>query len=139
MEKDISKKTEDSVNQNDDESTLIAEIPKDGLKSLFHLLVGRPDSEELVLSRPVKVKQEDIIVLYEKLMEKLGNHHVFSTNIKVDITFENGKTKQFGSWTEYKSFDWITSEVTAEVYLKIDFLVNPLLSNYHKNMLYQLE
>jgi len=121
MEKDISKSSEDALVNT--EERLIAEIPKDGLKALFHLFVGRPDSEELVLYRIVKITQDDILRLYEKINEKLENHHVFSTNSKIDVSFENGKTKLFGSWEEYKSFDWIISEMTTEIFIKFDFLV----------------
>ena len=124
MEKEISKKKEEDIGKVKSKGTLIAEIPREGLKSIFHILVGRPDSEELILTRAVKITKDDIFILHDKLMEKLENHHIFSANIKVDVTFENGKTKQFGSWMEFRNFDWITSEVTKEIYYKLDFLVN---------------
>jgi len=122
MDEDKSKKENREINKIDER--LVLDIPKDGIKSLFHLFVGRPDSEELVLNRLVRIKKEDIFRLYEKVCEKLDNHHVIGINTNIDVSFENGKTKQFGNWSDFKNFDWVTSEVTHEVLIKFDFLVN---------------
>jgi hypothetical protein len=119
----------ENVTKNEKEDgQFVAVIPRDDIKSLFRFLVGTSDSEEIILSRLVIIKKDDVKRLYEKLLEKLENHNVNSMVVTIDITFGNGKVKHFGTWIDYESYDWVISEETSELFLKFDFLVD--LPNY---------
>ena len=121
MPKEIKK--DDQKNMEVPDNTLVAEIPKEGIKSLFHTLVGRPDSEEIILHRLIKISPDDIFQLKDAIIRKLDNHKVVSISIKIDIAFEDDRIKQFGSWKAFEDFNWISSEVTSEVLIVFDFLV----------------
>lgn len=108
----------------DNDGKLLAKLPKDSIRSIFHLLAGKPDSVEQIFHRRVLVNQADIEDLNDRVKEKLANHHVSKLVASIDVTFHNNKTLQFGSWEEFRAFRWTGAETTHEVRLTWDFLVS---------------
>lgn len=111
------------------ESNLVAQIPKEEFKSLFHFMVGSPDNEEIILPRLIIVKPTDIARLYDKIIDKLNTHQIEGAVVTVDITYQSGKVKHFNNWNDFNSFTWDIPEETSELYVKFDFLMQ--LPNYH--------
>jgi hypothetical protein len=106
------------------EKRLIASLPKDGVRSLFHLLAGKPDSIQKPYGREVIVSVDSIIDLHDRVIEKLKNHHIEGLVASVDVSYEDNTTAQFGSWAEFTSHRWTGPEYTKEVIVRWDFLVS---------------
>ena len=86
------------------------------------MLSGKPDSITQPLPRKVTLKIEDIKHLNNKITEKL-NHYVNEVAIVVDITYENGMSKEFGVWNEFETHDWQVPLITQTITIKWDFLI----------------
>lgn len=102
---------------------ITAKIPKDGLRSLFHLMVGKPDSTQKNFDRDVLVEAESIKDLHDRFTDKLKNHQIEGLVATVDISYEDNTSIQFGSWAEFLSHRWTGPEETREIILKWDFIV----------------
>lgn len=97
-------------------------IPRENLKSLFHLMVGRPDSQHKVFNKDYKIDLSSLIDLNNRVQEKLRHHHC-QINVSVDVFFERGKVQQFSTWEDFANRNWNNSEKTEAAVLKWDFLV----------------
>lgn len=106
------------------EKRLVASLPKDGVRSLFHLLAGKPDSVQKPYFREVVVSVDSILELHDQIKDKLKNHHLESLVASVDVTYEDNTTAQFGSWQEFSEHKWVGPEATSEVVARWDFLVS---------------
>ncbi len=104
--------------------TVIAELPKEGIRSIFHLLVGKPDSIERVFKRRILIEKKDLLILHDKMAEKLNNHNIEAVNITIDITYDDDETVQFGSWPQFIESDLNREEKIINVKVRFDFLVN---------------
>ena len=102
---------------------LVAQIPRESLKSLFYLVAGKPDSIHKVLSGGIVVAVGDIMDLHSRISSKLANYDTQGFVASVDIAFQGGTTKSYGSWAEFEAVDWTSAEVTEAVTIKWDFLV----------------
>ncbi len=105
------------------EKRVVASLPRESVRSLFHLLAGKPDSVQKTYAREIIVSVESIVDLHERILDKLRNHHIDGLTASVDVTYENDTTVQFGSWSEFTGHRWTGPESTKEVIAKWDFLV----------------
>ncbi|RTR02992.1 hypothetical protein EKG36_11945 [Halomonas nitroreducens] len=103
---------------------LVAKADKDTVRSMFHLMVGKPDSNHQMFTRPVCIRPEDIYELNERVQEKLRAHHQESLVASAALVFDDKTTTEFGGWAEFESYNWSRSKVTKEVRLKWQFLLN---------------
>lgn len=103
---------------------VLARVKRDGLRSIFHLMVAKPDSTQKQLRRKVIISPDAIEDLHQQVLEKLGNHRIESLVATVDVTYENNITSQFGTWVEFASHRWSGPERTKEMRIKWDFLVD---------------
>jgi hypothetical protein len=105
-------------------TSIVAAIPQDAFRSLFHLLVGKPDSQHKILKRKVTVEPRHLYDLHNRVIEKLSNHHVGGMiTATAELSFEDKVTKQFGTWAEFQNHRWDMSKVTREVRLSWLFLL----------------
>ena len=114
---------EQSVGQTDIAGEIVARIPREGLRSMFHLMVGKPDSTQQSFPRPIVVSPSSISDLNDRITEKLKNHHVVGMVVSVDVANSKNKVHQFGSWPEFLSHKWNMADETKEVVAKWDFVV----------------
>ena len=105
------------------EIAVVAHGDKNSLRSLFHLMVGKPDSTQKVFARAVHVSPAALHDLNERVQEKLRTHHLDGMVASVDLSFEDKTTIQFGGWAEFSSFRWTTPKVTKEVRMRWQFLL----------------
>lgn len=96
---------------------------KDSLRSLFHLLVGKPDSTQKVFTRAVHVSPVALHDLNDRIQEKLRTHHLDGMVASVELSFEDKTTIQFGGWAEFANFRWTTPKITREVRMRWQFLL----------------
>lgn len=106
-----------------DIKNVIAEIPREQLKSLFYLFSGKPDSRIKVFSDPIHIKREDILELNNCVLRKLGIHSIDATMSSVKIGYVGQNLNEFGTWAEFEHHHWQEPERVEEIVLKWDFLV----------------
>lgn len=102
---------------------IVASVDKNDLRSMFHLLVGKPDSTQQMFTRRVHVNIESIYDLHDKMIEKLRNHRIEGMVATVDVSFEDKTSLEFGTWAEFEQHRWTSPKVTREVRLRWEFLV----------------
>jgi hypothetical protein len=104
--------------------TLVAEVPKEHMKSLFYLMAGRPDSLVQVFDGSLLIFKEDLLELNESVRRKLEHYQVHGIVTSVEHTLSNNITKQFGTWEEFAAANPSVPETTEAIALKWDFLVS---------------
>lgn len=106
-----------------DPSAIVAKANKDTLRSLFHLLSGRPDSKVKLFHREVVITLEELTELNRKVTEKLGLHDTIGVNASATVKFDKQQSVEFGSVAELIDFDWNKPYKTKELTFRWDFLI----------------
>lgn len=112
-----------AIPRDDKSPNLMSLLPTDGLRSIFHLLVGRPDSISRYFDRDVIISPTTITDLNDKITEKLKTHTIDGMIVSVDVSNNLNVTTQFGTWAEFLSHKWTTPDETKEIVIKWDFMV----------------
>ncbi|MDP2713400.1 hypothetical protein [Rheinheimera sp.] len=102
---------------------VVAALNQSDLRSIFHLLVGKPDSTQQQFARRVHVNVHAICDLHERMKDKLANHRIEGLVATVDVSFEDKTTIEFGTWVEFEAFRWTGPKETTDVRLRWEFLV----------------
>ncbi|QEH68232.1 hypothetical protein [Cellulosilyticum sp. WCF-2] len=98
------------------------------IRALFHLLNGQPDSLIKVFPKDVQIGFNDLQLLYQNVEDKLGHYIVGANEFSIDIKFDNGKIKNFGSWLSFTNTNFDIPEAIENVIMKWDCLLK--LPNY---------
>jgi len=96
---------------------------QDQLKSIFHLLVGKPDSTQKIFSRPIRVTLQSLIDLDGRVHEKLSAHQLNGMVASVDVAFDENTTIEFGTLSDFESHRWTTGKTTREIRMRWQFLM----------------
>jgi hypothetical protein len=107
-----------------DQSVAHAEIDRDSLKALFHILVGKPDSTIQVFFGPFELKVSDIANLNEEIIRKIRNHNVATVNSSAYLSSGDRLIREFGALQDLLDYPWGGPEETQSITLKWDFLIN---------------
>lgn len=105
-------------------NSLVLKADKDSLRSIFHLLVGKPDSIQKVFSRSVQIHQNSLLELNLRISEKLKTHNLEAMVVSAVVIFDDKTTIEFGGWAEFESYRWSTHKATKEIRLKWQFLLS---------------
>lgn len=122
-EKDIVEK-DIVIEKIDQNSSLIATIPRKELRSLFYLFSAKPDSRIKVFISPVHLKRSDIIELNDCITRKLDTHSIVASTTSVKVGYVGAHISEFGTWEEFESHHWQEPELIEEIVVKWDFLVH---------------
>lgn len=120
---EIEKPAEGELQPETKSGQIIAALDNNDLKSIFHLLVGKPDSTQKMFKRRILVGVTSIKDLHERMHEKLANHRIEGLVATVDVSFEDKSSLEFGTWAEFDQHRWTGPKVTKEVRLRWEFLV----------------
>lgn len=107
-----------------DKDNFIAKLPKESLKNLFYLLVGKPDSQIKLFSTPIHLAKEDIFELNRCVTRKLETHSVEGIITTVKVGYDGSLINEFGTWIEFYNHHWEEPNKIEEIVLKWDFLIN---------------
>lgn len=110
------------------DSVARAEFDRDSLKSIFHILVGKPDSTTLLFEGPFQLGGSEVADLHDQISRKIRTHSVETLNASAFISSSDRIIHEFSSMKDLLSHPWSGSEQTESVTLKWDFLIN--MSNY---------
>ncbi len=98
------------------------------LRALFKLFVGQPDSSTKIFTRDVKVDLNDLMLLNERMKEKLENYQKTAVEISIDVKFENNTFKTFTDWFAFEGYNWQVADIIDTISVRWDFLIK--LPNY---------
>lgn len=82
------------------------EIFKNNFKSMFYYMNAKKDSITKIFPKEVIIKIDDIMELNSLIIEKLKNHNVETLIVNSTINFEDRKSIEFGSWSEFEKHKW---------------------------------
>ena len=99
----------------------ISTLPKESLKSLLYLAAGRQDSNYRLFGKPIFIDISDILELNERIQEKLSHYETIGI-VSVDIMYEKNKAEQFGTWAEFETHNWKTSNEINSLMVRWDFM-----------------
>lgn len=102
---------------------IVAQVPKDKLRSLFYLFSGKPDSRIKIFTEPVHLKRDDIVELNDCITRKLGLHQIDAVICTVKIGYDGSSFNEFGTWAEFSGHHWQEPDRIEEIVVKWDFLV----------------
>ncbi len=97
-------------------------------KSIYQAMTAKNDCKSRIFPRDVKIKQEDIYELNDRIAEKLSNHNIIGFTILVTASFNGKQTIEFSSWNEFENHKW--NESNALTALTIIWEFNVLLPKY---------
>lgn len=98
------------------------------LKAAFYLNTVTPDHTTKVFSRDVVVELDDIMLLNERISEKLRTYENQGFVIKVNIKYENKKEIQFSTWDDFKKYKDFEDKPITNIVLLWEF--NAVLPQY---------
>jgi hypothetical protein len=101
---------------------IVARVPREDLRALFHVLTGKPDSLTKIFPRPAVVTPQDIQDLHARVYEKLEHHSVPACTVSVSVVHEKNLVADF-AWSEFVAHRWTGAEVTKSISVKWDFMV----------------
>jgi hypothetical protein len=114
---------EDNLLTTADQVQIVAKLPKEAFKAMFYLFAGKPDSKVKLFHKPVLVTHEDLREITRKIEEKFSLHLINRTVNSVAIKFRKNETTEFGTWDAYEAYDRQIPQVTEEITLRWDFLL----------------
>lgn len=97
------------------------EIMASNIKSSFYQQNYIPDNVKKVFNEDVSIDLEDIDNLNNYVTDKFKIHEHLGFTISVDIKFQNRKTEHFGSWNEYKAYNWVETSAISSIILTWKF------------------
>jgi hypothetical protein len=101
----------------------VAIVPREHLKSLFHLVCGRPDNVLKVFNKPIALRFEDLFELADMVSEKLKHYTIDAVTMTIDISYEGGITKQYSDLSDFQEKTKSGHEKTESILLRWDILV----------------
>jgi len=111
------------------EEEIMAKLTKVDMKSIFCVLLGKPDSSLKTFHEKIIVSKQDIEDLNYKVQQKLENHNTIESLPSVVIAYEKGKIIEYGIWDTFKNESFNIPEVIESIAIKWDFLVK--IPNYN--------
>jgi hypothetical protein len=107
--------------------TVIDENQLTQFKSLYYLIKGKRDTDIKLFTDYKQFAYDCILELNDKVYRKLELHELVTDIVNVTVGLDNKEIKSFGSWSEFKKFDWIISARTKYITIEWDF--NLILPN----------
>jgi len=102
---------------------IVASVPKEAFKAMFYLFAGRPDSKTKLFRRKVSVTPDELYYINDMIAEKLKLHQIDQVVTTATIKFSRQEILQFGTWAEFRDFNWRIAHVTQEVSVRWDFMI----------------
>lgn len=98
------------------------------LKSLFHMLNGRPDGVMKVFPKDVIINFDDILNLRGLINDKLSQYDVLAKEEKIAVRFENNTFKEYSDWVVIRESLKISSLTIESINIVWDVMIK--MSNY---------
>lgn len=114
--------------QNNDTSPSVINSDLDTIKSVYYWLNAKPDTSIKVFKDAKEVSIADINSLNGKIQTKLSTEELFTNITSLDIVFDKGVLRSFGSWEEFQRTSWEIAEKTESISIVWD--INIKLPNY---------
>ncbi|MGU3495580.1 hypothetical protein ACLBXM_16190 [Xanthobacteraceae bacterium A53D] len=107
------------------ESISLESMPKTALQAIYHAVTGKTENFTKYINGNVIVRSADIDNLYQMICDQMGHYSMpVSPTVTVIVKCANGKSITYSSWERYERIRVSLNEVTSEISLKIEFLVD---------------
>lgn len=102
----------------------ISALPKTAVQALYHAVTGKTENLRKPYFGNVLVSEEDIDHLLSMIAEQIS-HYTLLASPTVTVVVKDGahRSSTYSSWARYKELRVATKEVTSEVLLKIEFVM----------------
>jgi len=108
----------------ENENLPLESLPKTALQAIYHAVTGKTESLAKELKGNVIVTSADIDRLYGMLLDQLGIHEkVIDPTVTVVVKQANEKSVTYSSWERYKKLLLNNHEITSEISLKLEFVI----------------
>lgn len=104
----------------------------ENFKSMYYLLKGKRDTDIKLFNDDRVINRSDIIVLNQKINDKLYTITINSRVTSVTVTLTNNEVKDFGNWLAFEDYDWHQACHTHSILIEWDF--NAIFPNQTTNI-----
>jgi hypothetical protein len=102
----------------------IAQLPATAMQALYHAVTGKTENLTKRLTKNVIIRRDDLDRLMAMLRQQM-QHYVITSGptITVKLIYANKQSQQFSSWERFAIQDASTMEITSEITIKHEFLL----------------
>jgi hypothetical protein len=102
----------------------IAQLPATALQALYHAVTGKTENLTKRLTKSVIIRKDDVDRLVGMLRQQM-QHYVITAGptTTVKLIYANKQSQQFSSWERFGIQDASTMEITSDLTIKIEFLL----------------
>ncbi len=102
----------------------MSHLPKTALQAIYHAVTGKTENITKTMRGNVLIKSQDFDDLYHFLQDQSGIHTcVVEPTVTVVVQDEVGRAITYSSWEKYKALSLPSKEITSEVSLRFEFLL----------------
>jgi hypothetical protein len=114
----------DSEKPSSDELVPISRLPATALQALYHAVTGKTENLTERLIKSVIIRKHDIDRLVA-MVEQQMQHYVLvaGPTTTIQLSFASKQTQQFSSWARFSIQNTSTLDITSELVIKFEFLL----------------
>lgn len=103
----------------------LADLPPAALQAIYHHVTGKTENMSQFFEGNVLIRSADIDRLHQMVLDQIATHHVdFGPTVTVEVKHSNERSFHHSSWSHFKSVITTSNEVTSEITLKFEFVLN---------------
>lgn len=105
-------------------SISIENMPKTALQAIYHAVTGKTENYTKYINGNVIVRSIDFDNLYQMIVDQMGHYSMpYMPTVTVVVKSIAGKSITYSSWDRYQLLRVSSSDMTSELALKIECLV----------------
>jgi len=100
-------------------------LPAAARQAIYHHVTGKTETLSQHFKKNVIITANDFDHLHGMLCDQLGTlHKEYGPTTTVEVKLADSRNMTHSSWEHYKKVSTITTEVTSEIILKMEFVLN---------------
>jgi hypothetical protein len=108
----------------DSTGSMVKAIPRTVLQAVYHAVTGKVENQTKTLKGNVEVHHADILRLYSMIQQRIDHYAIVADPSVTVVTKSSAEQKlTYSSWERFRAVERGTLEVTSEVILKIEFVL----------------
>ncbi len=103
----------------------LTEMPMTAIQAIYHHVTGKTENMKQDFDGNVSICSNDVDRLHQMILDQIATHHVeFGPTVTVEVKHANDRAFHHSSWEHYKSVVPSTREITSEMTLKFELVLN---------------
>jgi hypothetical protein len=103
----------------------LVDLPAGALQALYHHVTGKTENMSQSFEGNVVITSQDVDRLHQMILDQIATHHVdFGPTVTVEVKHSNERSFHHSSWEHYKSVVPVNNEVTSEITIKFELILN---------------